>query len=162
MPSDSRCASILAGLPPGRFAMVMATGIVSVAAGTEGLALLSAVLLALSGATYALLTTLTALRLAWVPMLVRDDLARTPGAFDAFTFVAATSVLGVRLLIAGWNGLAATLDVVAFLAWLVLGGLVWRAATRGGNGGGTAPAATGGNRLLTVVATSRLSCSGPR
>jgi tellurite resistance protein TehA-like permease len=81
-------------LYPGYFALVMATGIVSIAAHTLDLRRVAAVLLAINVASYATLGLLLAIRVVRYPRRVLEDLddhGRGPGFF---TVVAGTCVLG--------------------------------------------------------------------
>ncbi|AMM34404.1 tellurite resistance protein permease [Sinomonas atrocyanea] len=115
-------------LTPGYFALTMASGIISVGLELEEIHWLSALLLALCGASYAVILVLSLARLA----RFRADMSRDfmdPGrAFGFFTFIAGTNVLGVRLGMTGWLGATAALLAVAAAAWAVLGYVVpWTA-----------------------------------
>ena len=144
----------ITGLGPGSFAMVMATGIVSVAMLEESPAA-SAVLAIVAGAAWLLLLVLSGARLVWLGARVRAELAGPATWADFFTVVAATEVLGARAWIAGLDGIASMLWAVGALAWLLLavsvplavgvrrGRVVWWAAS--------------GNWLLPVVATQSLA-----
>jgi tellurite resistance protein TehA-like permease len=130
--SDERFAARLAraveGLTPGYFALVMASGIISVGMHLEGFGVLSAVLLAVCVAAFLVLLSLTAWRFVAYRSAVNDDFMDPRRAFGFFTFVAGTNVLGVRLGIEGWYDATAVLLVVSGLAWLVLGYVVpWTA-----------------------------------
>lgn len=86
----------LAGLPPGYFALVMATGIVAVAAHLEGWERLSQGLAWLNLVAFAVLWALFLLRLFWFPAAVRRDFSdfhRAPGFFNV---VAGTAVVGTQ------------------------------------------------------------------
>jgi len=111
----------LAGMSPAYFGMVMATGIVSLAAHALGHPLIARALYGLNVAAYAALWILTALRVARYPRRVLDDLfdhLRGPGFFTA---VAATSVLGSQaLLLSGDERAAAALWALALTLWVVL------------------------------------------
>lgn len=124
----ARLGRAVEGLPPGYFALVMATGIISVGTHLEGHLLVSDVLLALCAGAFVVLLGLTAARfVAYRPAVVNDFLDPRR-AFGFFTFVAGTNVLGVRLGVAGHDGVTAGLLVVSGLAWLVLGYVVpWTA-----------------------------------
>ncbi|WP_430296818.1 tellurite resistance/C4-dicarboxylate transporter family protein [Sinomonas sp. B1-1] len=127
-PVSSRYAEAVQTLTPGYFALVMASGIISVGLELEGFGVLSAVLLWICGVAYAVILVLNLIRLT----RFRDAMARDfmdPGrAFGFFTFIAGTDVLGVRLGMAGWSGATAALLAVAVLAWVVLGYVVpWTA-----------------------------------
>ncbi len=86
-------------LPPAYFAMVMATGIVSIAAQLLGFSLIAVVLLWLNLAFYAVLWLLTLGRILWFPgRLLADlfDFRRGPGYL---TTVAGTCIVGSQLVL---------------------------------------------------------------
>jgi tellurite resistance protein TehA-like permease len=115
-------------LNPGYFALVMATGIVSVAMDEHREIGLSLALLWIGCAAYAVLVVLTAWRAAACRHELIADLRGPRRAFLLFTFVAASDVLGARFLIAGQHTTALVLLLVGWLAWLCLGYLVpWTA-----------------------------------
>lgn len=116
------------GLTPGYFALVMATGILSVGMHLEGHDTLSAVLLGTCGAAYVMLLALTGWRLLAFRSAVVEDFTDPRRGFGFFTFVAGTNVLGVRLGLAGFHEATAVLLVVSGVAWLSLGYVVpWTA-----------------------------------
>ena len=137
--------------------MVMATGIVSIAAHLLGATWLAQALYALNCACYATLWVLYLLRMAWHPGAFFGDLVdhlRGPGYFTA---VAATGVLGSQTILLG-NRLAAgfVLWCVAVGLWLTLTYAIFTILTvkdskppldRGINGGW----------LLAVVATQSIA-----
>ena len=154
-------------LPPGAYAMAIATGIVSVAIRGElhgGVAAVaSAALAALAGTAWVALSGLRGARLLVDAAAVRAELADPTTSFDCFAFVAATEVLGVRAALAGWEALARVAWVAGALAWLAL--LValpraWRGARPPGGGGTPRWWAASGNWLLAVVATQSLAVLG--
>lgn len=99
----------IATLHPASFAMVMATGIVSIACELLGWPSVAAALLWINVALYATLTVLTLWRIGRFPDRVAADLRHHGRAVGFFTMVAATCVLGNQaLLIAGaWRAAAA-------------------------------------------------------
>jgi tellurite resistance protein TehA-like permease len=108
------------GLSPAYFALVMATGIVSIASDRAGLLTIAAVLLWLNAAQYLLLWILTAWRLLRYRRALLDDLTdhrRAPGFFSA---VAATSVMGNQLIITGAFDIALALWIFGLFIWIVL------------------------------------------
>ncbi|HEX7091335.1 MAG TPA: tellurite resistance/C4-dicarboxylate transporter family protein [Longimicrobiales bacterium] len=113
-----RAAGWAAELPPGAFALVMATGIVSIAAGLLGLRAPAVALLAVNLAAYAILVVLLLARLWLYRERVRADFrdhARAPGFF---TVVAGTCVLGAQIVVlAGWTAPATWLWGLGALAW---------------------------------------------
>ena len=116
------------GLTPGYFALVMASGIISVGLKLERFAALSSVLLTVCVAAFVVLTALTIWRFVSFRSAVNEDFMDPRRAFGFFTFVAGTNVLGVRLGMEGWYWATALLLVLSGLAWLVLGYVVpWTA-----------------------------------
>jgi tellurite resistance protein TehA-like permease len=121
---------VLAGLPPAGFAMVMATGIVSVASHLEGFPRLAQALFALNILAWTVLWALNLLRASRHPARFLADLgshARAPGFFTA---VAATGVLGAQFTtLAGNYRVAAVLWVLAVALWIALTYSVFTALT---------------------------------
>lgn len=108
-------------LPPGYFALVMATGIISLGLELEGFRPASMVLLGIAALGYAVLLTLTIWRAVQFPRAMVSDVAGPKAGFAFFTFVAGTNVLGARLAAAGVPVVPEVLLGVSFSAWLVLG-----------------------------------------
>ncbi|GAA2406013.1 tellurite resistance/C4-dicarboxylate transporter family protein [Mycolicibacterium llatzerense] len=130
MSSDARAGirEAVRTLEPGYFALVMATGIVSTATCLLKLHALSAVLLWIAGIAYAVLVAGNVARITLFGNDFRADLADPERSFTVFTFVAATDVLGARLLLDGHVTPAGWLAIVGGVAWLVLGYLIpWTA-----------------------------------
>jgi tellurite resistance protein TehA-like permease len=144
-------------LSPGYFSMVMATGILSLAAHLIGIPVLPEALLALNWLLFLAIGALALAHLAWHPRRVRDDLFNHLNAPGFFTFVAACGVLGSQsLLIGGSLPVAAALGAVGLLAWILLTYTIFTVLTvkqekpaldRGINGGW----------LLAVVATQSMA-----
>ena len=127
MPAD-RVRDAVRTLTPGYFALVMATGIVSVAMRNHNADLVSAILLWLTICAYAVLVVLTGWRLIAYRTAMAGDFADPRRAFGFFTFVAGTDVLGTRLAVSGHEHLALALLVAGWLGWLALGYVVpWTA-----------------------------------
>ncbi|HEX2894963.1 MAG TPA: tellurite resistance/C4-dicarboxylate transporter family protein [Marmoricola sp.] len=123
-----RVAHAVQGLTPGYFALVMATGIISVGLELESIDGLSEVLLVVCATAFVVLVVLTAWRFASYRPDVVEDFTDPSRGFGFFTFVAGTNVLGVRLGLEGAHSATALLLVVAGLAWLGLGYIVpWTA-----------------------------------
>ncbi len=114
--------TILDAIPPASGAVVMGTGIVSIALSLDGQETLSRVLLALDAAAWVILAILLPARALRDRARFRGDL-RTPAAFTA---VAGTAVLGTRLTLLGWNWAGGALLVIALGLWLGLIGPVLR------------------------------------
>jgi tellurite resistance protein TehA-like permease len=124
----ARLGRAVEGLTPGYFALVMATGIISVGTHLEGHRLMSDVLLVVCAGAFVVLLGLTTARFVVYRHAVVSDFLDPRRAFGFFTFVAGTNVLGVRLGVAGHPGVTAGLLVASGLAWLVLGYVVpWTA-----------------------------------
>jgi tellurite resistance protein TehA-like permease len=116
------------GLAPGYFALVMASGIISVGMNLEGFAAISWVLLVIAASAFVVLLSLTAWRFVAYRQAIKDDFIDPRRGFGFFTFVAGTNVLGVRLGIEGFYGATAALLVLSGIVWLVLGYVVpWTA-----------------------------------
>ena len=115
-----RVDTAVADLPPGAFAFVMATGIVSVGLDQVGLAVVSATLLVLAGAAWALLVTALVARLVRHPRRALAVLRDPHRAFGYFTLVAGSGVLAVRMTELA-PGVGLTLLALAVVIGLVLG-----------------------------------------
>jgi tellurite resistance protein TehA-like permease len=151
-----RVGRAVEGLTPGYFALVMASGIVSIGLRLEGFAVLSTALLVVCGTAFVVLVTLTVVRFVAFRAATADDFMDPRRAFGFFTFVAATNVLGVRLGMQGWYAATAGLLVVAGLTWLVLGYVVpWTAVL--GQQERPIVAAANGTWFIWVVASQSVA-----
>jgi tellurite resistance protein TehA-like permease len=121
----------------GSFAFVMATGIVSVAASAQGLAVLSDALLAAACLAWVVLAAAVSPRALTAP--------RRRPRLQSFALVAATAVVGVRFTQAGESTVALALWSAAATFWILL--LVSRPEV----------GLTRGRSLLVVVATESLA-----
>lgn len=93
----------VAGLAPGYFALVMATGILAIGSRQQGLHGLAWVLLAVAGIAYGVLFALMVLRLVWFAPRMVGDLTSHARGFTFLTLVAGTNVLGSACgVVAGW------------------------------------------------------------
>jgi tellurite resistance protein TehA-like permease len=120
----------LAGLHPAYFALVMATGIVSIASWLLGLRAVARALLAVNLAAYPTLWALTVARVVRYPARVIADLSHHGRAVGFFTIVAATSVLGSELLVVGGApGPALVFWIAAIVLWAGLTYTVFTALT---------------------------------
>lgn len=150
----------LANLYPGYFALVMATGIVSISAFLLEMESIAWALFCLNQLAYVVLWLLTLIRLGCYPRRLLADLtdhARGPGFF---TLVAGTCVLGSQFVILEGNpGAGTALWFLGILLWLMLTYTFFTAVTvrerkpdleSGLNGGW----------LLAVVATQSVSTLG--
>jgi len=117
-------------MPPAYFAMVMATGVMAIAAHAQERFILATALGSLNLAAFVVLWLLLAARLVRHPRLVFRDLIdhiRGPGYF---TTIAATCMLGSQVLVL-WNArtLALVLGVIGVVLWLLITYLVFTALT---------------------------------
>jgi tellurite resistance protein TehA-like permease len=108
------------GLSPAYFALVMATGIVSIASDRAGFRTVAAGLLWLNGAQYLVLWILTFWRLLSYRRALVDDLTDHRLAPGFFSAVAATSVMGNELILTGANDLALALWIFGLFIWVTL------------------------------------------
>ncbi|GAC57603.1 hypothetical protein GOHSU_22_00630 [Gordonia hirsuta DSM 44140 = NBRC 16056] len=119
------------GLTPGYFALVMATGIISIGLKTTAWHRLSAVLLVIATLAYLVLIVLTVVRAVRFRAALRADFGDPSRSFGFFTFVAATCVLGSRLTLEGMLVIPALLLGIGATAWIVLGYTVPWMAVKG-------------------------------
>jgi tellurite resistance protein TehA-like permease len=116
-----RLASAIETLYPGYFALVMATGIVAIAAHLFEMPRLARALLAVNVAAYAILGMMLLVRLVrWFGRVVDDfrDHGRGPGFFSV---VAATCVLGSQLVVlTGSTGVARGLWIAGIVQWVIV------------------------------------------
>ena len=153
----TRPAGGLRTLHPAYFALVMATGIVSIAAQLLGIRFVPQILLAVNIAAYAVLWLLTVVRIARYPRDVFADLIDHQRGVGFFTMVAGTSVLGSQLVIVARNHTFAFGLWLATLAlWLVLIYAVFTAFTVKENKP-TLDQGISGGWLVAVVATQSVS-----
>jgi tellurite resistance protein TehA-like permease len=125
---SGRAQRAVEGLAPGYFALVMASGIISVGMNLEGFAAISWVLLVIAVSALVVLVSLTAWRFVAYRQAFKDDFTDPRRGFGFFTFVAGTNVLGVRLGTEGYFGATAALLALSGAVWLVLGYVVpWTA-----------------------------------
>lgn len=107
---------LLDAIPPASGAVVMGTGIVSVALLLDGQHLLSQILLVLDAVIWLALAVLLPARALRDGQRFLVDL-RHP---TALTSIAGTEVLGTRLTLAGWDWAGGALLIVGALIWLGL------------------------------------------
>jgi tellurite resistance protein TehA-like permease len=118
---DSVKYQTIANLNPAYFAMVMATGIVSIASHLMGFPIVGLMLLFINVSAFGVLWTLNILRLTMFPQRFWGDLFDHRQGVGFFTSVAATCVLGSQfLLIAELRGVAVSLWIVGIALWFVL------------------------------------------
>jgi tellurite resistance protein TehA-like permease len=108
-------------LSPAYMAMVMATGIVSIAGFMLDITSVAVGLFAINIVAYIVLGVLTLLRLAWYPRIFFSDLVDHQRGPGFFTFVAGSCVLGSQfILIADNYDIALVLGIVATVLWIIL------------------------------------------
>ena len=116
-----RIARAIADLFPGYFALVMATGITSIAANLKGLTAIAWALLYLNIAAFTILSVMLLIRIVRFFPRVRADIndhMRGPGFF---TVVAGTCVLGSQLVLVGGHlESAAILWFVGLVLWALI------------------------------------------
>ncbi|MGI9157329.1 MAG: tellurite resistance/C4-dicarboxylate transporter family protein [Marmoricola sp.] len=128
MPLVDRLREAVEGLTPGYFALVMASGILSIGMDLRGHRALSVLLLGFGAAGFVVLLVLNVWRFLAYRSAISADFHDPRRAFGFFTFVAGINVLGVRLGMAGYEPVTATLLVISGVAWFVLGYVVpWTA-----------------------------------
>ncbi|HUX29110.1 MAG TPA: tellurite resistance/C4-dicarboxylate transporter family protein [Thiobacillus sp.] len=165
--TPARCKSLgerslaeLAGMSPAYFGMVMATGIVSLAAHLLALPRIAQALLYLNIVVYAALCLLTVLRMVCHSRLFFGDMIdhlRGPGFF---TTVAATSVLGGQFVLLAADYRAGTvLWVVAIMLWIGLTYTIFTGFTIKEDKP-TLDKGINGAWLLAVVATQSIAVLG--
>jgi tellurite resistance protein TehA-like permease len=156
----NRIRQAVAGLFPGYFALVMATGIVAIAAHLEGMAWLAWTLFQINKVAYGILWLLTLARLSGYGRRMAADLASHARGPGFFTMVAGTCVLGSEFVIQAQNlTVAAALWYLGLGLWILLIYSFFTAATIAE----TKPAlGTGlnGAWLIAVVATQSVSILG--
>lgn len=147
----------LQGFPPVYFAMVMATGIVSIAAYLQGLRWIAAGMMWLNAALYVLLWVLLLARLILGPKSLLGELANFRLAPSFFTIVAGTGVLAREFLVIDRESrVAASMLWIAFPLWAVFIYVIFTAFTVKETKPSLAEGIHGG-WLVAVVATQSVS-----
>lgn len=147
----------LQAFPPVYFAMVMATGIVSVAAHLQGMAKIAAGLMWLNATLYVLFWLLLLARVMIGPKALLRELTDFKLAPSFFTIVAGTGVLGREFLIIRLESpIAAAMLWIAFPLWAVFIYVVFTAFTVKEDKPSLADGIHGG-WLVAVVATQSVS-----
>lgn len=110
-----------AGLFPGYFAVVMATGATSIASNMLGHHALAVGLLVINCLVFGALCFLTVVRLIWFPgSLVQDMVSHSKGP-GFFTLIAGTCILGAQFqLLPGWSDVAAAFWWLGLILWGVI------------------------------------------
>lgn len=157
---NSKISAAAANLFPGYFALVMATGIISIATHLLNMTPIAWALLIVNLIAYSVLVLLLLIRLIrFFPRVAADvaDHVRGPGFF---TVVAGTCVLGSQLLIvAEWQKAASILWLIGVFLWTLIMYSFFASVTVREN---KPPLESGlsGSWLIVVVATQSISVLG--
>jgi len=153
-------SNALASMHPASFALVMATGIVSIACQLLGLPLVAVVLLWTNLAFFVVLWILTGLRVVRFSGRVLADLAHHGRSVGFFTTVAATCVVGSQVLVicGAWRA-AAGLWMFGIFLWAAVTYTVFTALTIKSEKPPLAEGINGG-WLVAVVAAQSVSVLG--
>ena len=151
---------MLADLHPAYFALVMATGIISIACFLLGMNTFAIVLLVVNLVAYVVLWLLLLTRLVFFFARVRSDISNHVRGPGFFTIVAGTCVLGSQLLIvADRHRIATVLWLIGMLLWVVIMYVFFTAMTVNETKP-TIETGLNGGWLLAVVATQSISVLG--
>jgi tellurite resistance protein TehA-like permease len=147
----------LSGLSPSYFALVMATGIVSIGAHLLDVPVVDVVLFAVNIGAYVVLWVLTGMRLIRHRRSLLDDLTNHRRALGFLTIVAGTCVLGAQMIVIAHDYAIATgLLIVGGALWVVLVYTIFAALTIKPDKPSLAEGINGG-WLLAVVATQAIA-----
>lgn len=106
---------------PGYFAVVMSTGATSIAAHLLELERIARLLLASNLVIYAVLVTLTGIRIIRHPRRLVNDMQEHATGPGFFTIVAATCILATQIyLVTGLDGPSRILGMVGILLWVII------------------------------------------
>jgi tellurite resistance protein TehA-like permease len=153
----ARLDAELEGLSSSSFALVMATGIVSIGAHLLDVAIVDVALFAVNIAAYLTLWLLTGLRLARHRAAFLRDLTDHQRGVGFLTIVAGTCVLGAQMILIAHSVLAAeVLLIVGAVLWVVLLYTIFTALTIKPEKPSLAEGINGG-WLLAVVATQSIA-----
>jgi tellurite resistance protein TehA-like permease len=120
-PRQGLLLAAAAGLFPGYFALVMATGVVSIASHILGLERFAVALVAINWVAYAVLWALTLIRIVAFSSRLLADLSDHQRAPGFFTTVAATCVLGTQnAVVIGAHQVATLLWYLGIGLWVVV------------------------------------------
>ena len=144
-------------LSPSYFALVMATGIVSIGSDLLGIEILAAALFAFNVCAYLVLWALTVLRLVRYPAAFLADLTDHQRGIGFLTIVAGTGVLGAQAILLGHSYAIATgLLAAAAVLWVLLIYTIFTALTIKREKPSLAEGISG-TWLLAVVATQSIA-----
>ncbi len=150
----------LAAMPPGYFALVMATGIISIASYFLGFHELALALLVLNAVQYAALIVFTILRLIrYRPQFVADLVSPTRGV-TFLTASAGTFILGSQFVILlNMSDVGAVLWMAGIVLWIVFVSVYFTVLISGENKPTVAEGINGAT-LVLVVATEGICVLG--
>jgi tellurite resistance protein TehA-like permease len=147
----------LKDLSPSYFALVMATGIVSIGCDLLGMSALAWVLFVVNICAYPVLWVLTVLRLVRYPAAFLRDLTDHQRGVGFLTIVAGTGVFGAQMVLIGHSlAVAGALLAVAIVLWVVLTYTIFTAFTIKRDKPSLADGING-TWLLAVVATQSIA-----
>jgi tellurite resistance protein TehA-like permease len=146
----------LAELSPANFAIVMATGIIGIAAGHQGQGTLALAMFAVNAAAWPVLVALYVLRAARHRDALVADLRDHQKAPGFFTAVAGTSVLASQMVVLGFERAGWVFAGIAAALWLVLTYGILATLTIQPEKPALAEGITG-SWLLTTVATQSIA-----
>lgn len=150
----------IASLHPAYFALVMATGIVSIAAHLKGLQRIGIALFVLNNVFYLTLWVLTGIRIMWFRRFIVADLLDHGRCVGFFTLVAGTCVFGSQCtVIASRPMLAACLWFLGIALWVLFTYALFTILTIKAVKPSLAQGINGG-WLVAVVATQSVSVLG--
>lgn len=119
--SRKELSEALSGLNPAWFSLVMATGIVSIAADAQGILVVPVFLMWANVVFYILLWLVYLARLVAFPRAFFGDFRQHASGMGYFTIVAGSGVLGTQLLQVGnYQSSAQFLWFVTLISWVVL------------------------------------------
>ncbi|HET7325267.1 MAG TPA: tellurite resistance/C4-dicarboxylate transporter family protein [Halococcus sp.] len=146
---------VIKAFDPAHFGFVMATGIVAIAARTQGFEYIGDVLFVLTGIAYVVVTALTVLRLGLYPEVFLTDVADYDTGLSLLTAVAATCILGsAGVQFVGITRWSIGLLVLGTVLWFVLVYAVFIALTVQARDEPPAEGIHGGWLLITVATQS--------
>jgi tellurite resistance protein TehA-like permease len=136
---------------PGYFALVMATGIISIGASQQNIDWLADVLYVVAVVAYVVLGVLLVTRLVVYPRALAADLTSHAKGFAFLTVVAGTNVVGsASAIVHGWWDLSAALWYVSLAIWAVLAYTTLISVVIGADKPGLGAGINGSWFLLTV------------
>jgi tellurite resistance protein TehA-like permease len=160
-PKTQGLSAALRGLDPAWFGLVMATGIVGIAAGAQGVPFVPTFLAWANVLFYSILWSAYLARLVAFPRAFVGDLRQHTRAMGFFTMVAGSGVLGSQILEVGNYRTAATvLWFVALASWFVIVYAVPVALVALREGKPRLQRGIQGNWLLWSVGTASVSVLG--